>query len=67
MYPRTKEERKKNGAVWEMSSLGDPKYGEYLAELLIFDKSGGVRSRTMFDKKDLEHLRHAIDKALRAE
>ena len=66
MYPRTKEERKKKGVVWEMSS-GDPKYGEHRAELLIFDKSGGVRSRTMFDKEGLEHLRHAIDKALGAE
>ena len=66
MYPRTKEERKKHGVVWEMLS-GGPKYGEHRAELLIFDKSGGVRSRIMFDKEDLEHLRHAIDRALGAE
>jgi hypothetical protein len=66
MYPRTKEERKAEGAVWEMRSA-NPKYGEHRAELLIFDKSGGVRSRTMFDKEDLEHLRHAINRALGAE
>lgn len=66
MYPRTKEERKANGVVWGMS-FGDLKYGEHQAELFIFDKSGGVRSRTMLDKEDLKHLRHAIDKALGAE
>lgn len=66
MYPRTKEERKANGVVWEMT-FEDPKYGEHRAELLIFDKSGGVRSRIILDKEDLEHLRHAIDAALGAE
>lgn len=58
----TKEERKNRGAIYETTYWkGEPDKGW---TLVIFDKSGGVRSRLKLDEKSGRQLRDSLNKYL---